>query len=397
MRVALVGDEFYPDIGGAPHYGFELSRQLVKLGVETVVLTHMHPGQPEDEEIDGVRIKRLKGLVLKNPHRAASPAVFRHCHRYILDGKFDLVHALDIYSSMALIVTAFAHRHEIPCIMTCHTVMDSDFLIFLQRALLGWAMTRADRIIAVSRAAAQFSHLLGLPEEKIRVVPNGVDLSCFNGKTDASVMREELGIGSEPLVLTVSRLIKRKNPELLVSAFAKLLKTVPDAKLVIAGAGREKDNLYRQIEGLGIAGSVFMMGGLPREKVAQLMAAATVFVLSSRMESFGLSLLEASAAGLPVVCSNAGGVPEVFQDGFNALLYRPGDSDAMARAMISLVQDKDLAKRVSANALQTASGFTWSKAAEGTLGVYEEVVWENRRDQVGSRGWEEVSRPASER
>jgi glycogen(starch) synthase len=239
--------------------------------------------------------------------------------------------------------------------------------------------------------------LLGLPEEKIRVVPNGVDLSCFNGKTDASVMREELGIGSEPLVLTVSRLIKRKNPELLVSAFAKLLKTVPDAKLVIAGAGREKDNLYRQIEGLGIADSVFMMGGLPREKVAQLMAAATVFVLSSRMESFGLSLLEASAAGLPVVCSNAGGVPEVFQDGFNALLYRPGDSDAMARAMISLVQDKDLAKKVSANALQTASGFTWSKAAEGTLGVYEEVVRENRRDQVASRSREEVSRPVSER
>jgi glycosyltransferase involved in cell wall biosynthesis len=397
MRVALVGDEFYPDIGGAPHYAFELSRQLVKLGVETVVLTHFHPGQPEDEEIDGVRIKRLKGLVLKNPHRAASPAVFRHCHRYILDGKFDVVHALDIYSSMALIVTAFAHRHEIPCIMTCHTVMDSDFLIFLQRPLLGWALARADRIIAVSRAAARFSHLLGLPERRITVVPNGVDLACFSGRTDASVMRKELGIGNEPLVLTVSRLIKRKNPELLVSAFARLLKVVPNAKLVIAGEGREKDSLYRQIKGLDIANSVFMMGGLPKEKVAQLMAAADIFVLSSKMESFGLSLLEASAVGLPVVCSNAGGVPEVFQNGFNALLYRPGDDDAMARAMISLIQDRDLAKKVSVNALQTANAFSWSRAAEGTLGVYEEVVQENRCNRVASRGREKASRPVSER
>jgi glycosyltransferase involved in cell wall biosynthesis len=147
-------------------------------------------------------------------------------------------------------------------------------------------------------------------------------------------------------VLTVSRLIKRKSPELLVSAFARVLKIVPDAKLVIAGYGREKDNLSRQIEALGIANSVFMMGGLPREKVAQLMATADVFVLPSEMESFGLSLLEASAAGVPVVCSNAGGVPEVFQDGFNALLYPPGDDNAMAKAMISLIQDRDLAKKL---------------------------------------------------
>jgi glycosyltransferase involved in cell wall biosynthesis len=67
MRVALVGDEFYPDIGGASHYAFELSRQLAKSGVEVVVITHGHPGQPEEEEIAGVRIKRLNGLVLNSP------------------------------------------------------------------------------------------------------------------------------------------------------------------------------------------------------------------------------------------------------------------------------------------------------------------------------------------
>jgi glycosyltransferase involved in cell wall biosynthesis len=137
------------------------------------------------------------------------------------------------------------------------------------------------------------------------------------------------------------------------------------------------DNLYRQTEELGIRNSVFMMGGLPRERVAQLMAAADIFVLSSKMESFGLTLLEASAAGIPVVCSNAGGVPEVFQDGFNALLYPPGDDDAMASAMISLIRDRDLAKRVSANALQTARGFTWGATAERTLRVYEEVLQKN--------------------
>jgi glycosyltransferase involved in cell wall biosynthesis len=376
MRAALVGDEFYPDIGGASHYAFDLSLELVKLGIEVVVITHAHPGQPEEEEIAGVKIKRVKGFVLNNPHRAASPLLFRRCHRYILDGKFDVIHGLDVYSSMAQMAIRFAHRHRIPCVITCHTVENSLFLICLQRPL-GLAPGKADRLIAVSRAAARFSHLLGFPEKRITVVPNGVDLSCFNGKIDAFLMRKELGIGDEPLVVTVSRLVKRKNPALLISAFARVLKVVPDAKLVIAGSGREEDSLSRQIKRLNITNSVLMLGGLAKEKVAQLLAAADVFALPSKVESFGLALMEASAAGVPVVCSNSGGVPEVFQDGFNALLYPPGDDNAMAKAIICLIQDGELAKKISANAVETASKFTWEMAAERTVRVYEEVLQEN--------------------
>jgi glycosyltransferase involved in cell wall biosynthesis len=376
MRVALVGDEYYPYIGGAPHYAFELSPQLVKLGIEAVVITHAHPGQPEEEKIAGVTIKRVEGLVLNNAHRAASPLIFRRCHEYILDMEFDLVHGLDVYSSMALIVIPFAHRRRIPCVLTCHTVTNSALSIFLQRPM-GLLFRRVDRLIAVSQAAADFCRLLGFPEKRIAVVPNGVDLSCFHGQIDAFVMREELGIGAEPLVVTALRLVKRKSPDLLISAFARVLEVVPNAKLVIAGSGREEDNLSRQIKDLNIPNSVFMVGGLTKEKVAQLMAAADVFVLPSKMESFGLALLEASATGVPVVCSDAGGVQEVFQDGFNALLYSPGDDNAMAKAIIRLIQDRELARKISANAMKTAGRFTWEMAAEQTLRVYEEVLQEN--------------------
>ncbi|GAH78168.1 unnamed protein product, partial [marine sediment metagenome] len=188
--------------------------------------------------------------------------------------------------------------------------------------------------------------------------------------------REELGIGDEPLVVTALRLIKGKSPELLISAFASVLEVVPDAKLVIAGSGREEDNLSRQIKDLNITNAVFMVGKLKKEKVAQLMATADVFVLPSKMESFGLTLLEASAAGLPVVCANAGGIPEVFRDGFNGLLYPPGDDDAMAKAIIRLLQDRELAKKISTNAMETAGRFTWERTAEQTLQVYKEVLQE---------------------
>ncbi|MGD2065244.1 MAG: glycosyltransferase family 4 protein [Dehalococcoidia bacterium] len=375
MRVALVGDEYYPDIGGAPQYALELSLRLAKSGIEIVVITHLHPGQLEEEEIDGVKIKRVKGWVLNHPHRTFSPLLFCRCYKYILDEKFDVVHGLDVYSTMAIMVIPFARIFRIPCVLTCHTARGSAFQIFLQR-VLGWMFRVGNRLIAVSQASARFSYLLGFSERSVTVVPNGVDLSCFNGKIDPFAMREELGIGDEPIVATALRLIKGKSPELLISAFARVLKVIPSAKLVIAGSGQEEDNLSRQSKDLNIINSVFMMGKLPKERVAQLMAAANVFVLPSKMESFGLTLLEASAAGVPVVCANAGGIPEVFRDGFDALLYPPGDDDAMAKAMIRLIQDKELAKKLSANAVDTANKFTWERTAEQTLQVYEEVLQE---------------------
>jgi glycogen(starch) synthase len=377
MRVALIGDQHQLDAGGASHYALELSRQLVKLGVETTLIAHGHTGEPEEEEIDGLKVRRIKGPALGSAHRAVSPVVFRHCHRYIHDGKFDVVHGVDIYWAMAQMAVRYAHRCGIPSVLTCHTVEDSPFLLRLQRPM-GLLLRKADRLIAVSQASAHFSHLLGCPEGRITVVPNGVDLSCFNENVDGSLMRKEFGIGDEPLVVTASRLVKRRSPALLTSAFARVLEVIPDAKLIIAGSGREKDRLYHEIERLNIENSVFMAGQLARARIAQLMAAADVFVSSSKVESFGLALLEASAVGVPVVCSSAGGAPEVFHDGFNALLYRPGDVDAMAQAITRLLTDKELANKIRAKAIETASRYTWETAARRTLRVYENLLRQSR-------------------
>lgn len=373
MRVALIGDQHQLDAGGASHYALELSRQLVKLGVETTLIAHGHAGEPEAEEIGGLKVRRVKGPGLGRAHRAVSPVVFGRCHRYIHDGKFDVIHGVDIYWIMAQMAVQYAHRHNIPCVLTCHTVEDSPFLLRLQRPM-GLLLKRADRLIAVSRASARFSHLLGCPEERITVVPNGVDLSCFNENVDGSWIRKEFGISDEPLVVTASRLVKRRSPALLISAFARVLEIIPEAKLIVAGSGREKNRLCHEIERLNIADSVFMAGQLARARIAQLMAAADVFVSSSRVESFGLALLEASAVGAPVVCSSAGGAPEVFRDDFNALLYRPGDADAMAQAIIRLLTDKELANKIRARAIETAGKYTWETAAKRTLRVYEEVL-----------------------
>jgi len=377
LRVALVGDQHQLDAGGASHYALELGRQLARLGVETTLIAHGHKGEPEEEESGGLKVRRIKGPGLGGAHRVVSPVVLRHCHRYIHDGEFDVVHGVDIYWTMAQMAVQYAHRCNIPCVLTCHTVEDSPFLWRLQRPM-GLLLKRADRLIAVSQASAHFGHLLGCPEEKITVVPNGVDLSCFNENVDSSSIRKEFGIADEPLVVTASRLVKRRSPDLLVSAFARVLEAIPEAKLIVAGSGRERNRLCRQVERLNTVNSAFIVGQLPRARIAQLMAAADVFVSSSRVESFGLALLEASAVGVPVVCSNAGGAPEVFHDGFNALLYRPGDAEAMAQAIVRLLTDKELANTIRARGIETAGKYTWETAAQRTLQVYEKLLQQPR-------------------
>jgi glycosyltransferase involved in cell wall biosynthesis len=379
MRVALVGDEYYPDISGVPRYAFELSHHLARLGIEPVVITHAHPGQPEEEEISGVRIRRIPGLVLNSPHRAASPFLFRRCHAYIREGKYDVVHGLDIYSSMADMAVLFARKHHIPSVLTCHSINESDFSVFLQRPVL-FPIRKANAVIAVSRASERFCRFLGVASQRIAVIPNGVDLSSFNQKQDGTLMRRKLGLDEQPVVMTALRLIRRKEPARLVAVFPKILEVIPDAKLVIAGSGPEEAKLTRQIKRLDITDSVFLVGGLQKEEIALLMAAADVFVLPSRAEAFGLSVLEAAAVGLPVVCSHAGGIPEVFRDNLDAVLCPPGDDCAIARAIICLIQDREFANRLRRNALGTASRFTWEIAAQRTLRVYEKVCQENTKD-----------------
>lgn len=373
MRVAMVNDEFYPDASGVPTYIMGLGRALVKLGVEPVIVAHAHPGLAKEEEIDGMFIKRLKGFVMPIFDRAISPHIARELHKCIKYGGFDVVHGQDIYSSMALQSVFSARKCGIPSVLTCHSVHNCNgFWELIHKPLL-LPIKRADRVIAVSNASANFCRAFGVPEGKIEIIPNGLDPSGFN-LDDGSRIRADLGIGSRPLIMTAIRLVKRKGPRYLVTAFSKVLRRMPDAMLVIAGDGPEAKNLRRLTKKLGIGSSVLMLGSLPHKQVLKLMTAADVFVLPSLMESFGLVLLEAMMAGTPIVCTHVGGVPEVIENGVNGLMVPPADDDALANAILMILNDRNLAKRLSRNGLKIVrERFDWKKTAKKTLAVYETI------------------------
>lgn len=377
MRIALTADEFYPAIGGSPTSTMELSTALAKLGAEPVVITHAYPSQPSEEQIDGVKVMRLNGFVIPRLNRGVSVGLICRLHRCIKHGNFDIVHGQDLYSLMSLMSVHSARKCGIPSVVTCRSVHESSGLWKLVYQPIIFTLRRADRVITVSEAAAKFCHDLGVPSEKTVVILNGIDLTKFDPSVDGSPVRKRLGIEDEPIVATAIRLVKRKGPGHLVASFARVIKSVPSAKLVIAGWGPEEKNLRAQIQELGLEEAVFMTGPLSREKVAELMAAANVFVLPSVVEAFGRAAVEAAAVGTPVVVPRAGGMPEIIKDGFNGLLFRPGDEVGMANAILRVLTDKKLVERLRENGMRTARKLSLESTAKRTLSLYKEICEEH--------------------
>lgn len=380
MRIAMVGDEFYPAIGGAPAYTMGLGMALARLDTEPILFTHTHPGQADGEEFDGLTVKRLKGFVIPRFDRAISASLAKRLHECIKFGGFDVVHGQDIYSPMALQSIHSARRRRIPSVLTCHSIHKTAGIWQLIYRPLVLMMCRANRVIVVSNATREFCRVLGVPDHKMEVIPNGVDLSKFNPAVDGSQMRARLGLKSESLVVSATRLVRRKGTHYLVAAFLKVRKSLPDAKLAIAGKGPEAANLRAQIRELGIEDSVFMLGALPHGQVAELMAAANVFVLPSIVESSPFTLLEAMGVGVPVVCPGAGGVSEIIEDGINGLMVPPANVDALTNAITRILNDKQLAKRLRRGGLKIVrEKFSWERAARQTLELYEKVCEEHAK------------------
>jgi glycosyltransferase involved in cell wall biosynthesis len=368
MRVALVGDEYSPVTGGAAVYARELASHLSRLGVEVVVFT-----REGAEEGGGVEVRELRGFGIL--HRSLSPFLFRELRRQLRSGGFSVVHGTDMYSPLSLAAVRFARDLGLPSVVTCHSVHHSSGLWRAVHLPLTFSLRRADRVIAVSGASRDFCSSLGVPEERMEVVPNGVDLSLFHEGVDGGEFRRRLGVGEgEKLVVTAIRLVKRKGPYLLLRAFSELAEEFPELRLVVAGEGPEEEGMRRRAEEEGLEGRVEFLGRLPHERVAGLMAGADLFVLPSSVEAFGLVAVEAMAVGTPLVCPRTGGILEFGRDGYNCLMFEPGNPSSLREAMARLLSDGNLARTLRRGGLRTARRFTWERTARLTLRVYQEIA-----------------------
>jgi len=216
----------------------------------------------------------------------------------------------------------------------------------------------ADRVVFVSGSdLKEMSAAWGLKRDKLRLVYNAVDVQRFRSQ-DREAARQDLGFGEDVLLVgMIGRVDRLKGYECFLEAAADVLKrnTQPVHFLAVGGApqaGYLAELMHRR-EALGIREKISFLGR--REDIPQILAALDIFVLSSRVECLPLALLEAMAAGLPVVATRVGGIPEVIIDGENGLLLPPDEPIQLAEALLQLIEHPERRCQLAGNGLRTVS------------------------------------------
>ncbi len=230
---------------------------------------------------------------------------------------------------------------------------------------------RAARIIAISRAVADVLVADGISRERITIVHSGIDLPEVRRTTRLGI-RRRLGLPPEAVIAAnVAALVPHKDHATLLRAAAELADRLPGLHWVVAGEGGERAVLERLRAELGLDQRVHLIGHL--DEPARLVADADCFVMSSREEGLGTSVLDAMALGTPVASTTAGGLPEMLQDGAG-VLAPPNDPHALAYAVARLLTEPGLALEVAGRATVAVEQFTARRMAEAVRSVYRSCV-----------------------
>lgn len=237
-----------------------------------------------------------------------------------------------------------------------------------------WKYRQPDRIIAISNCIARVMRAFGVDEDRLRTVHSGIDISRFDV---APLPRAALGVSDDaPLAGNVAALVGHKDHRTLLLAVPLILRELPDFRLLIAGEGKLRQELEAEIARLNIAHAVILLG--QRSDVPQLLRALDVFILSSSEEGLGTSVLDAMACGVPVVATDAGGIPEMVSDGETGLLAPIRDADALAGRVVRLLRDDNLQRKLARRAREVViERFSADRMVLGNLDVYKELVGGN--------------------
>ena len=261
----------------------------------------------------------------------------------------------------------------------------------IDRLVRHW-LPRADMLIAISESVAAEYRELGIPEARVRRVPNGVDLSRFSGEVDRAAVRRRHGIDESAFVfLCVSRNHPKKDLATFVQAAGALQRRGVPRRFVAVLVGRGVSSLtpvvweagaepcVRLIEEIGGKAGAGAVPQLPARALVELYKAADAFVLPALIETFGIVLIEAMAAGLPVVTTDAPGCRDVIREGRDGMMVPHGDTAALARAMERLLDEPSLRHDYAARAAARAAEFDWDSVVGRYAALYERLVGEAAR------------------
>jgi glycosyltransferase involved in cell wall biosynthesis len=409
LRIGLMTYRGNPTCGGQGVYIQYLSRALKELGHEVEVLS----GPPYPELDDGIVLHKIPGLDLYNPEHLFKVTNIRdlsspinqfeflsmcsggfpepftfgfRARRHLLRGRngYDIIHDNQSLSYGLLGIV----RNGYPTVATIHhpITVDRDAEI---EAAEGWlrrmkarrwyafltmqkrVSRRISHIITVSNSSrADIGREFRIPNERFRVVPNGINLDCFfplNGIQRADDLILVTNSADSPL----------KGLRYLLEAVAEI-RGKREIRLVVIGKPKTDGVIERLVAELSLGDTVRFTGRIAQEEIARLYAEATMAVIPSLYEGFGMPAGEAMACGVPVISTSGGALPEVVGDA--GILVPPADKSALREAILALLNDPERRRRLGeAGLARVKNSLTWRHAAQKTVEVYREAIDAHRR------------------
>jgi glycosyltransferase involved in cell wall biosynthesis len=352
---------------GAEAVILNLSKMLQEGGHASILGVFANSTQPNLDVHVAAREKEIESHLIACDGQI-DLGVARRIRQLVADTQVDVVHThgykADIYTYIAL------RQLTVPVVSTCHGWIDSNRWLKLYGGIDRWMLRRFAAVVAVSDDVAKRLLDSGVAQGKIHEIRNGIDLRPFTNAVPS------LPDSSDPTLFFVgqiSRLSHEKGVDIFIRAAALVLRSVPEARFFIAGEGPDRAELETLIAELGVGQSVVLLGR--QRDMPGFYASLDLMVSSSRQEGLSMAVLESLASSLPTIATAVGEVPTAIEDGVTGLLTPVEDQEALATAIVSLLQDADQRKRLgAAGRKRIETTFSAGRMANDYLALYESVT-----------------------
>lgn len=371
LRVALFIDT--DAFAGTERYMLDLGCALRDLGVDAMIACPTPTPLAERAVAEGLTVLPIPQAGLIN-----RPAVKRLADLF-QSGQLDIVHA---NNGRTMLASALAVRKARKgCFVATQHFLDPEHVSHTgpKAAIFhlahSWVSRYMAHCVAISEAARAGVLRRGeAPERKVTTILNGIRPLDPARLASPELVRAELGFDRDtPLIVCAARLEREKDVRSLIAAMAEVNTAFPDVRCVVAGQGAQKEMLTAQIEAAGLQGVVQLLGF--RTDAQALIQAGDIFVLPSLAEPFGLVILEAMALARPVIATNAGGPPEIVEDGVTGLLVPPSDPPALAAAIQRLFADRQATEAMGRRGKERFEArFTAARMAQDMLALYRRIL-----------------------
>jgi glycosyltransferase involved in cell wall biosynthesis len=378
MRIGLFTNNYRPLINGLAISVETFAQTFRRAGHDVTVVAPRYPGVPDREG----GIIRVPGVRAPTHHAYVLPiACWPGIAKAVMDLRLDVFHAQHPLL-LGRAAAGWARRAKKPLVFTYHTHYDryAHYIPGPSRLVARLAIrqaaafaARADLVIAPGRAVVRALRAQRV-KTRIAIVPTGVPLAANPPESRRIACRQALGLDEgNPLCLAVGRLAKEKNQAFLLSAFARILRDLPSARLVLVGEGDDRPRLGRLAHSFGICPRVRFVGAVPHEAIGDYYQAAGLFLFPSTSETQGIVVLEALAAGLPVVAVTSDAAADLLGDGQGGILT-PEEPEQFARGAVNLWGQPERRRAMAEAGRTIAARYAPDACAAKLLGLYEEIA-----------------------